>query len=341
MDKAYGNRKKCLLYGEKYISLKGVHEEVMEADKKRMPAEGLRKLQLIELEMLLEVDRICRENEITYFLSAGTALGAVRHKGFIPWDDDLDLRMTRGEFEKFEKVCETKLDTSRFFLQTARTDPGYRWGYAKVRRKGTEYLRAGQEAIKCMSGVSIDIFIIDNMPDNHLVSGIYQLLRRGCIKTLWSVIGVTADPNPAKRLLYHGLRHVPKEVPLGIMEWLGKRANKKETKRQYCISFYRRDAFAKMGKWYDQGVASEWFKDKTEIEFEGFMFYVCKDYMAYLENKYTNMWKYPPESQRFIHPPKRYSFDVEIDLRGRSVEEYMNKEYLYLTKEDWEKEREK
>ena len=62
--------------------------------------------------------------------------------------------------------------------------------------------------------------------------------------------------------------------------------------------------------------------------------------MAYLESKYAEPWAYPPESQRLIHPPKRYSLDVEIDLRGCNVEEYMKKEYLYLTKEDWEKERE-
>lgn len=310
-------------------------------EKNIMPAEDLRKLQLIELEMLLEVDRICRGNDIMYFISDGTALGAVRHKGFIPWDDDLDVRMTREEFEKFEKVCETNLDTSRFFLQTAKSDKEYRWGYAKIRRNGTEYLRAGQEAIKCVSGVSIDIFIIDHVPDNRMVAGLYHLLRRGCIKTLWSVIGVTADPNPLKRFLYRGLRHLPKEIPLGIMEGLAKRANKKETERHYCMAFYRKDAFDRDGEWYVKGtVLAKWFEEKKEIEFEGFMVYTCKEDMAYLESKYAEPWAYPPESQRLIHPPKRYSLDVEIDLRGCNVEEYMKKEYLYLTKEDWEKERE-
>ncbi|MCI5873701.1 MAG: LicD family protein [Clostridiales bacterium] len=310
----------------------------MEAEKKTMSAKDLRKLQLVELEMLLEVDRICRENNIMYFIAYGTALGAVRHKGFIPWDDDLDIRMTRKEFEKFERVCKTKLDTDRFFLQTARTDSEYRWGYAKVRRKGTEYLRAGQEAIKCVSGVSIDIFIMDNIPDNNIMAGIYYLVRRGCIKTLWSVIGVTAESNLLKKFLYRGLRHVPKEVPLGIMEWLGKRANKKATKRMCCMSFYRQDAFRKNGKWYERGtVLSEWFEEAVEIEYEGFMVYICKDCMAYIECEYAEPWKYPPESQRLIHPPKSYNLDVEIDLRGCSIEEQMKKEYLYLTKEDWEK----
>ena len=308
----------------------------MQSEKKIMPPEDLRKLQLIELEMLLEVDRICRENAIEYFLSAGTALGAVRHRGFIPWDDDLDIRMKRGEFEKFSQVCKTQLDTERFFLQTADTDPGYRWGYAKVRRKGTEYLRYGQEAIKCVSGVSIDIFIIDNVPDHMVVRFLHHVIRRGCIKTLWSVVGVTEDPSPLKRFLYRGLRHVDKKIPLNIMEWLGKRANRRQTEYVYCISFYRRDAFLVRRRFWEAAARAEWFKEKIEIEFEGFPFFICKEYKAYLEGKYGDYWKYPPESQRTLHPPVSYSLDVEIDLRGRNVQEYMEHEYIYLTKEECE-----
>ena len=312
----------------------------MQDERLKMLPEDVRRLQLIELEILLELDRICRKNSIEYFLADGTVLGAVRHRGFIPWDDDLDTRMARPEFEKFCKACETDLDTERFFLQTAKTDPEYRWGYAKIRRKGTEYLRAGQEVIRCMSGVSIDIFVIDNVPDNIFVANIQQLIRRGCIKTLWSVVGVTEDPSTWKRGLYRMLRHVPKEIPLGIMEFIGKQNNKRKTEYVWCMPFYRCDGFLHDNVFSMRGYAvREWFEERVEIEFEGFSFYVCKGYMEYMETKYRNMWEYPPQSQRLIHPPKRYSLNVEIDLRGRSVEEYMNREYLYLTKEDWEKER--
>ncbi len=306
----------------------------MTAEKKIMPSKDLRKLQLIELEMLLEIDRICRKNDIAYSIYEGTALGAVRHKGFIPWDDDVDVCMFRREFEKFFEVCKTQLNTERFFLQTDKTDPGYRWGYAKLRRNGTEYLRAGQEAIQCVSGVSVDIFILDNVPDSALGRLVYHVIRRGCIKTLWSVIGVTADPNPLKRLLYRGLRHVNKRIPLGIMEWLARMSDKRETERMYCISFYRVDGFAAKRSLFQEGVRSEWFQEKTEIEFEGFPLYICRDYDQYLSEKYGDYWKYPPQSQRYIHPPKRYALDVDIDLRGRSVEEYRNREYIYLTKEE-------
>ena len=88
----------------------------------------LRQLQKIELEMLVELDRICRKYQIAYSLDGGTLLGAVRHKGFIPWDDDADVIMLRKEYMKFRKACIKELDRTRFFLQDYQSDPQYRWG---------------------------------------------------------------------------------------------------------------------------------------------------------------------------------------------------------------------
>ena len=79
--------------------------------------EQLRKLQLTELEMLVEFDRICRKNNIHYILGYGTLLGAVRHNGFIPWDDDVDVFLMRDEYNKFCEACKTDLNTEKFFLQ--------------------------------------------------------------------------------------------------------------------------------------------------------------------------------------------------------------------------------
>lgn len=101
----------------------------------------LRQIQMIQLEMLVEVDRICRKCGIRYNIIAGTLLGAVRHGGYIPWDDDADVALERPEYERFRQAVKTELDTSRFYFQDHRRTKGYRWGYGKLRRKGTLFLR--------------------------------------------------------------------------------------------------------------------------------------------------------------------------------------------------------
>ncbi|MDL2274101.1 LicD family protein, partial [Oscillospiraceae bacterium OttesenSCG-928-G22] len=124
----------------------------------------LHKLQRVLLEMLLELDRVCKKHSIRYCLIAGTLLGAVRHGGFIPWDDDLDVGMTRGEYEKFRAVSH-ELDPARFFFQDHTTDPGYRWGWGRVRRLNSEFLRTGQEHMSMRTGIFLDVFPLDGVPD--------------------------------------------------------------------------------------------------------------------------------------------------------------------------------
>lgn len=81
-----------------------------------------KRIQTIDLEMLMEIDRICRKNNIKYSIMYGTLLGAVRHGGFIPWDYDCDVVFRRYEYEKFFEACKKDLDTDKFFLQDHRTD---------------------------------------------------------------------------------------------------------------------------------------------------------------------------------------------------------------------------
>ncbi len=283
----------------------------------KMPPGDLRKLQMIELEMLLEVDRICRKHQIQYFLSEGSLLGAVRHRGFIPWDDDIDVFMMRKEYERFLNICKTELNRKKFFLQTYETDPEYRWFYGKLRRKGTEFLRAGQEAIRCMSGVSIDIFVMDNQPDHYIPWLLFTLLRRGCIKTLWSVVGATEEETTWKRCLYRLLRHINKRIPLGIMNYMQKITNRRETKEVCCIGFYRKSPWTQIRKKGEpRGYCRKWFSDTVEIEFEGFRFQTCKEYKKYLRWVYGDYMLLPPEEERFSHAPRRYQLNVEPDLTG-------------------------
>ena len=117
--------------------------------------------QKVMLEILQEIHKICVENNITYWLEAGTLLGAVRHKGFIPWDDDCDISMPRADYEKFLKVARSKLPKD-MFLQTKDTDKEYPLPWAKVRKNDTLLVESGETGKENYHhGIFVDIFPYD------------------------------------------------------------------------------------------------------------------------------------------------------------------------------------
>ena len=119
------------------------------------------------LETMLYIDRLCRENNITYHIMGGTALGAVRHGGFIPWDDDLDIFMTPSEYEKFKKAFIAEKN-KKFIIQEWKTVPKY-LEYAKVRMNGTTFIEESFKNKKMHHGIYVDIMILHKVPLNKFV----------------------------------------------------------------------------------------------------------------------------------------------------------------------------
>lgn len=114
--------------------------------------------QKVMLDILIEVHKICVKHNITYWLEAGTLLGAVRHKGFIPWDDDIDISMPREDYEKFLEIAQRELP-SDLFLQTNKTDPEYSREITKVRKLNTLLIETGETGNEnYCHGIFIDIF---------------------------------------------------------------------------------------------------------------------------------------------------------------------------------------
>ena len=263
--------------------------------------EQLQNLHLIELEMLIEVDRICHKNKIEYSLDGGTLLGAIRHKGFIPWDDDLDVMFTHENYEKFYEACKKDLDTSRFFFQDFRTDSNYRWGYGKIRRLNTEYVKKGQEKMKQKTGVCIDVFDYQNLPDNEDEKKRYKR-KMFCIrKIMYSDIGKYAADKLYMRMWYK----ICNIIPIGIVQKQRlselNKLNNMKTHKMSCEMFptpRKKD-----------GISSSVFEDYIEVEFEGMKFMAVKDFDQYLKISYGNYMELPPvEKRKGVMNAVKYKF---------------------------------
>ena len=259
-----------------------------------LDAQTLRALQKTELELLIEVDRICRKCGIHYNIIAGTLLGAVRHGGFIPWDDDADVAMLRPEYEKFRKACETELDTSRFYFQDHRNTKGYRWGYGKLRRKGTVFLREHQEHMPYEQGVFIDVFPLDGVPDNYVKRCVHNFHCFLIRKIFWSAVGRFSDKNAFMRGVYGLLYKIPEQKIYGHYERFIDKSN------QIGKDWVRILTFPTPNREY--GYRRKWYEKSRKIAFEKIELDGIADYDAYLTFKFGKYMELPPEGQRKVHP---------------------------------------
>ena len=119
----------------------------------------------VELDLYQELNRVCEKYGLTLYADAGTILGAVRHNGFIPWDDDMDFGITRDDFEKLCSVAEKEF-TEPYFWQTEETDPGTCRGHGQLRNSLTTALVPGEKEYERNHGIFIDVFVYDPVPSN-------------------------------------------------------------------------------------------------------------------------------------------------------------------------------
>lgn len=255
--------------------------------------EEIRQVQAIQLEMLEEVDRICTLRGIRYNIIAGTLLGAVRHKGYIPWDDDADVALLRPEYEKFRAACAAELDRTRFIFQDHRNTKGYRWGYGKLRRKGTLFLREYQEHMPYDQGIFIDVFPLDHVPDNYLLRS-WHNFHCFCIrKVLWAKVGQYADKNRAMRLVYGLLQKIPEEWVLAHYDRFIAQSNAKKSAWVRILLFPTpNDAW---------GYRRRWYEESMDFVFEGKTFPGIREYDEYLRFKFGDYMTLPPVNERKGH----------------------------------------
>ena len=240
----------------------------------------LRRQQLRMLELLMEVDRICRKHNIRYWLSSGTLIGAARHKGFIPWDDDLDIEMLLPDYKRLMKVLQQELPDT-MALQSVETDPNYFFFYAKVRDRRSHLEESNRyDRVWKERGIYIDIFPFYKQPLwTHILSEktqghVYKIMNRmgEGDKEMWKVRAITRF----NRFLVHPVLKL------------------------FCKLSRARETYGLGIPYHDPRHLEDIFP-LTEMEFEGHMFPVPKDTHKVLTLKYGDYMQLPNVDQINLH----------------------------------------
>ena len=255
--------------------------------------EKLSDMQKVQLDLLRELDRVCRENGIRYYLAFGTCLGALRHGGFIPWDDDIDVLMPYEDTRKLLKI--RKKFSDRYFLQSKETDRNYESIAMRLRDSETTLIEKDDEGLDINHGIYIDIYPYYNAPVTK-VGLLINIWRSYLLKIL------VADRVPYN----HGqlLKYLTR-----VVLWLFRNSDKKK------ISCYLRHKLAdeKGGReildYFGQDVTllsaitypKEWFGEPKLVEFEGELFYAPTEPEKYMTRRYGDYMKLPPEEDRVKH----------------------------------------
>lgn len=283
----------------------------------------LKEFHKVLLDILLEFDRVCRDNDIQYSLAYGTMLGAIRHKGFIPWDDDVDVVMDRKNYNRFCEVCPKSLRDGYFF-QSKDTEPLYPYNISRLRKNNTAMIYPEWKDSGIHQGIYIDIYPVDRIPDNkvaHAIQKFFVILltpvritrnpviyMNGCSKRFGKALYI------AKNMLYYVVRLFPQNICDKLeMHYITKYDDKP---CKYSGIICEGGVLLRP----DYGVQTfdtESLQHYKEVDFEGHKLMCIADPEDMLQRWYGDYMKLPPkEKQVMFHQPE--AFDTQ-----KSYKEYV------------------
>lgn len=260
----------------------------------------LNDLQKAELNILKCFISICNKNNLKYFLCGGSLLGAVRHKGFIPWDDDIDIAMPRPDYIKFKNIARTELPEN-LYLSTYETE-GHVWLVPMIIDKKTSFILNNAEEKKEV-GAWMDILIIDGAPENK-IQKFYFGCRYLCARMLYQLANFSKVVNLNKKRPIHE-KLIIKFAQISHIE---KILNAKKIFRWYekIVQTYNYDksnyvaTFSGAAKMHEI-VPKSYYGNGDLYKYEDITVIGCSDYDRYLTHFYNNYMQFPPENERNRH----------------------------------------
>lgn len=275
----------------------------------------LQQHQAVLLELLREFDRICRRHRIRYMLFAGSALGAVRHHGFIPWDDDLDVVMLRTEYDRFLCVAGSELDAQKYYLQGEYSD---HWPmfFSKLRKNDTACLEKFiPKDDRMHQGIYIDIFPCDNLADNVVIRRLQFAASKIVIAKSLDRRGYLTDSG-SKKLFMAACRLIPMKPVRSLVLLRSKSGSEMVHTFFGGAARYEKNIYPR-----------EWFEKAVEMGFEGGKFPVSANYHDLLSRIYGSYMELPPEKDRrckvhaaILDPEHSYEIYLQEQKRMKITE---------------------
>jgi len=263
----------------------------------------MKKIWAIELEMLIEVDRICKKHGLKYFLMCGTLLGAIRHKGFIPWDDDLDIAMPRDDYEKFMQLKDEFRQP--LFLQNPYTDKGYAASHTTIRNSNTSAISQIIKYQDMNHGIFIDVFPLDHFVEEGAAeryAAINQLnIENG---TFMRMTNPELNEKNKQRVAAYNRDHIK---DFEEIQNIASKFNDQKTDK-LAIMTYTADPLE--NNIWD---AAD-FEKSIDWEFEGHMFSIPAGYDHILRNAFGNYMEFPPVEKRGIQH-SHYTLEPDIPFK--------------------------
>ncbi|MBR5134374.1 MAG: LicD family protein [Clostridia bacterium] len=276
----------------------------------------LQEHQQVLLELVEEIDRICQKHDIPYILFAGSSLGAVRHQGFIPWDDDVDLAMLRKDYERFLEVAPKEIDPEKYYVQAEYSDhwPMY---YTKFRKNNTACIEKHHPKDKKVhQGIYVDICPCDNAKDNAFLRKMQFYASRVVIAKSMAKKGYETD-SVAKKIIMV-LSHL---FPNRLFHRIA--VNRKDVNSKMVHSFFGGTSRYEKGQY-----PREWLTERVMMPFAHLTVPVSAHYDEMLTTQYGDYMRIPSEEERKckVHAvlvDTEHSYEKYIDYQDNmTIEEY-------------------